>query len=461
MERKKILFIVSPIKSHFIPSFYLAKLLSSTADIYYTVFENSTAELVTNQGFNTIMNNSNRFGIGTERSAIDYHGNRVSIWTHIKSFICNKIYTERKADLTRIVDELNPYAIFIDTFSSTDFAVLYSYRLSIRFLFFNPMLSTYEVGDFPLISDEEWDRAKQRNTTMLSLVWRNKILHVGMNAWIQFQRVYRKNQMAKDHPLSLDNPFVYSFKNVPEFVLAPVELELSDKIRKEDQYYLGLCVAPSRKDIQVDEDFDRSFSEIRSKAIGEGHKLLYCSFGSYFHSLEEFKTITSFILALIEALKAEPAIQVVLAVNEEIKEVLYEVSEIPEQFYVFKKVRQLEVLKSADAFITHGGLGSLKEAIFYKVPVLVYPLDKEWDQAGNGLKAEYHGIGLRGDILNDEPEMIHAKVKELLDTDKFKVRIGEFSDQLKANYPASSEMELIEKLLKMKVTSPVEEEVVI
>lgn len=38
-----------------------------------------------------------------------------------------------------------------------------------------------------------------------------------------------------------------------------------------------------------------------------------------------------------------------------------------------KFVPQLEVLKRTDVFITHGGMNSLNEALYFGVPVVVVP----------------------------------------------------------------------------------------
>ena len=101
----------------------------------------------------------------------------------------------------------------------------------------------------------------------------------------------------------------------------------------------------------------------------------------------------------------------------------------------FSKVPQLLVLDNADLHITHGGLGSIKESIYYEVPMLVYPLDLVYDQNGNGLKVEHHGLGLRGVFNQDKPPAILDKIIKLIEDETFKNNIIKFNQDLTDKYP--------------------------
>ncbi len=64
---------------------------------------------------------------------------------------------------------------------------------------------------------------------------------------------------------------------------------------------------------------------------------------------------------------------------------------IPENFYIYPSVPQLEVLKHADIFITHGGMNSISEAFYYGVPMVVIPFMA--DQPTNARRIEEMGLG--------------------------------------------------------------------
>jgi len=70
--------------------------------------------------------------------------------------------------------------------------------------------------------------------------------------------------------------------------------------------------------------------------------------------------------------------QVVLSVGH--KTPLSSLGDIPPKFIVQNYVPQLEILQRANVFISHGGMNSVSEALYYGVPLLVIPqsADQPW-----------------------------------------------------------------------------------
>ena len=66
---------------------------------------------------------------------------------------------------------------------------------------------------------------------------------------------------------------------------------------------------------------------------------------------------------------------------------------IPENVQVFPRVNQLEVLASADVFLTHCGMNSVSESLLCGVPMVLFPQHSE-EEAVAG-RAEELGAGLR------------------------------------------------------------------
>ncbi|MFZ4672666.1 MAG: glycosyltransferase, partial [Flavobacterium sp.] len=162
--------------------------------------------------------------------------------------------------------------------------------------------------------------------------------------------------------------------------------------------------------------------------IETGHSLIYCSFGSYFSSIDEHKYIISLCLYLIKVFQNKPKL-FVISVKKEIIDTITKYTTIPFNFFFFTRVPQLLILREADLFITHGGLGSIKEAIFMHVPMLVYPLDLSWDQKGNAQKIDFHQIGISGNFKNDGIKEIEEKVLKLLEDPAYKQNIIALSDK--------------------------------
>jgi MGT family glycosyltransferase len=65
---------------------------------------------------------------------------------------------------------------------------------------------------------------------------------------------------------------------------------------------------------------------------------------------------------------------------------------IPANFIVRNSVPQLEVLQHADLFITHGGMNSISEGLWYGVPLVVIP--QQLEQAANAILVERKGAGI-------------------------------------------------------------------
>jgi MGT family glycosyltransferase len=60
-----------------------------------------------------------------------------------------------------------------------------------------------------------------------------------------------------------------------------------------------------------------------------------------------------------------------MSIGEKVK--LADLGEIPQNFIVKNYVPQIEVLKHTKLFITHGGMNSTNEALYYGVPLVVIP----------------------------------------------------------------------------------------
>lgn len=51
--------------------------------------------------------------------------------------------------------------------------------------------------------------------------------------------------------------------------------------------------------------------------------------------------------------------------------------EIPENFEIKNKVEQIKVLQNTDVFITHSGMNSVNESLYYGVPMVLFPQHQE------------------------------------------------------------------------------------
>ncbi|KZE76636.1 glycosyl transferase family 1 [Paenibacillus elgii] len=119
----------------------------------------------------------------------------------------------------------------------------------------------------------------------------------------------------------------------------------------ETYKFVGPSVVP-----RSDDHFD--FSHV------DTDRLIYISFGTVFNQALDF-------YKLCFAAFAETEYTVILSVGRQTR--IAELGDIPANFIVRSYVPQLEVLQRAKLFITHGGMNSTSEGLYYDVPLIVLP----------------------------------------------------------------------------------------
>jgi MGT family glycosyltransferase len=119
------------------------------------------------------------------------------------------------------------------------------------------------------------------------------------------------------------------------------------------------------------------------EALHDG-PLLYISLGTLFHRQNEFYR------CCFQAFE-QSDYQVVMSVGQHTT--LEQLGPAPENFIVRPSVPQLEILQRATLFITHAGMNSTNEALYYGVPLLAIPQAK--DQHYIARRIEQLGAGIR------------------------------------------------------------------
>jgi MGT family glycosyltransferase len=89
---------------------------------------------------------------------------------------------------------------------------------------------------------------------------------------------------------------------------------------------------------------------------------------------------------------------------------------IPSNCRVQNTVDQIAVLQCADAFVTHCGMNSVSEALYYGVPLVLFPQSPEQQGVANRVKELHAGIFLE-DIT---PETIRKTIQRALEQQELK-----------------------------------------
>ena len=144
-------------------------------------------------------------------------------------------------------------------------------------------------------------------------------------------------------------------------------------------------------------------------------KLIYISMG----------TVNNSMLALykscIQAL-GNSSWQVVISVGNQIS--LKEFGDLPGNVSLYSFVDQIAVLQQADVFLTHCGMNSVSEALYFGVPLVMNPKTKE--QEGVAARVGQLGAGIR--LKEETADEILASLCMILENDQYQKCAETISD---------------------------------
>lgn len=129
---------------------------------------------------------------------------------------------------------------------------------------------------------------------------------------------------------------------------------------------------------------------------------LYISLGTVFNNQVEFYK------ACIAAF-ANSEWQVILSHGRRVQQ--EQLGAIPENFIVVPFVPQLEILPRTSIFISHGGMNSVMESLYYGVPLIVVPQMPE--QYMNGQRVQELGLGVALDTDTVTPDILREAVQRV------------------------------------------------
>ena len=104
-------------------------------------------------------------------------------------------------------------------------------------------------------------------------------------------------------------------------------------------------------------------------------------------------------------------------------------ADIPENFIIGNYVPQLEILKHANAFVTHGGMNSVSEALYYNVPLVVIPITADQPFVAQRVSELGAGISLIKDKVSEE-NLKHS-LERIMSEETFVINAKQISESFK------------------------------
>ena len=199
----------------------------------------------------------------------------------------------------------------------------------------------------------------------------------------------------------------------------------------ESFIFVGPSIAP-RKDVET----------LPLKSI-PSNKLIFISMGTVFNQQPELYT---------NCFKAfqESQATVVLSVGKQTD--IRQFKDIPPNFIVRNYVPQLEILQQADVFITHGGMNSSSEGLYFGVPLVVIPVMGDQPIVAN--RIEELGAGLQLNRQELDAITLRNTTEQVLANSSFKEKSLEIGKSLR---DSGGYKKAVEAILKFKEDAKTED----
>lgn len=221
---------------------------------------------------------------------------------------------------------------------------------------------------------------------------------------------------------------------ITKFVCGKIELTTSNIISEITDVPVELNVVYTTRNFQVNNTaFDDryvfvgpSIDERECKTVIPYNKMeshiIYISMGTLQNEQ------LAFYKKCIAAFENRNGISVIMSIgkNTDISELGY----IPQNFFVYNFVPQLEVLKKSQIFISHGGMNSVNEGLYYENRFIVIPMDM--DQYAVAERICELKLGYKLDKSNITPELLRKKAEQLLSDTEVEQNVKKMAEVMQA-----------------------------
>lgn len=166
-------------------------------------------------------------------------------------------------------------------------------------------------------------------------------------------------------------------------------------------------------------------------------KTIYISLGTIFNNkIDFFKNC-------IEALK-DSSYEVIISVGSVIQP--EELGELPDNIQVGQRVNQIEVLQRTDVFLSHCGMNSANESLFYEVPMVMFPQGADQGVVADRIAELGAGVLLKKYKAKD----IRNAIELVLHNPQYKENAKKISESFKRSGGVKEAVDKIEFVMNQK-----------
>ena len=199
-----------------------------------------------------------------------------------------------------------------------------------------------------------------------------------------------KRLQSKEYPVKNILDIIASDDNTHTIVYTSPEFQPCSETFSEKYAFVGPSIRSANEEIEKKRD-----------------KLIYISMGTVNNDMMPFYK------ACISALR-DTDYQVIMSVGNLVS--IEDFGELPENISVYSHVDQIAVLKKADVFVSHCGMNSVSESLYFEVPLVMLPQTSE--QKGVAERVSQLGAGIKLD-KSDGASVLSA-INKILSFDTYK-----------------------------------------
>lgn len=192
--------------------------------------------------------------------------------------------------------------------------------------------------------------------------------------------------------------------DIPELILAPPEFDFPRANTRKHSHYVEASIDQRRTEV--------GFPWHR---LGNDKPLIYCSLGSQSHLIDGS---LAFLQTVTDAVSPRRDWQLVLSAGNHAH--VKEFTNITSNVFLVPHAPQLDILARTSVMITHGGFNTVKECIFFGVPMIAFPLIR--DHPAVTARIVHHGLGLRGNYSSVSAGVLRAMLDEVIGNPLYRIR---------------------------------------
>jgi UDP:flavonoid glycosyltransferase YjiC (YdhE family) len=314
----------------------------------------------------------------------------------------------RRGDFDAALAEEAPDLVLIDTNLHAYWALL-THRCGVRAAYFSPVLPMGEDAEVPPLNSLRMAGVDTAERDQVRRLWatyfaqrerRIRLMRLaGVPDWIA---QVRRLAQACGYPADRLNTrtMLMPMLDWPTLILCPADFEFPVARSRA-----GRCYA------EAGIDLGRREPEFPWERLDHEKKLVYASLGSVAYNRH-------FLQQTIDAAAREAGWQLVLTIGSKLTPADF--SNVPATAILVATVPQLKLLERVAVMINHGGIGTVKECIWFGVPQVVFPVG--FDQPGAAARVMFHGLGEAGDFAKATTDSIHALTSKILVDPSYRVR---------------------------------------